>query len=80
MQDREQLSAKELKKLQDDLDAKSKEIHAVEFSKLELTIIFNELVKKEWTINNARYVIGIIDKIEPIVAQDSNIKNGVVTD
>lgn len=68
---------KTLEEMQADIDAKSKELHTLEFSKLELTIIFNLLVKAEYSLANARVLLPIIDKIEPIVVAETNIEDKV---
>lgn len=47
--------------------------HTLVFTKQELIIIFNAIVKQSYPLGAAKAIIPVIDKIEPLVVQESNI-------
>jgi len=74
-----------VKKAQDLQDATMQTVHTLTFTKQELTILYNllvwqsaqERIPRSYPLSISRLLYPILDKIEPIVVSDTNIKEEV---
>lgn len=62
------------------LDAKLDEEHTVTFTTRDLIVIFNILIGGSYKLGDAVLVKSIVDKLQPLVAVDTNVKEVITED